>query len=122
MGIYCSAGRFHLLLSCEIAVKSFATPLRAAVARELVLTHGLTQEEAAEMLGVTQAAISQYVSKSRGRILGIELLQELDEIVKEFASALLQNHYVYLDFRAEYKISTSGCGRKARSAGSGNRR
>jgi len=111
-----------LLLSCETAVKSFATPLRAAVARELVLTHGLTQEEAAEMLGVTQAAISQYVSKSRGRISGIELLQELDEMVKEFASAFVQNHYVYIDFRAEYKISTSGLGRKAQFAGRSNRR
>ncbi len=110
-----------MLLSCEIAVKSFATPLRAAVARELVLAHGLTQEEAAEMLGVTQAAISQYVSKSRGRILGIDLAQELDEMVKGFASALLQNRYVYLDFRAEFEVS-SGFGRKMRSVKSGNRR
>lgn len=40
--------------------------IRAEVARELVLTHKLSQLEVSRMLGVSQPAVSQYVRQLRG--------------------------------------------------------
>jgi predicted transcriptional regulator len=43
--------------------------MRALLARELTDTCGLKQEEAAELLGITQTAVSKYVHKVRGSII-----------------------------------------------------
>ncbi|WP_277542713.1 thiamine-phosphate synthase family protein [Haloarcula laminariae] len=50
-----------LRLPSEIVVEDVLPTLRALLARELA-AHGLTQEEVAGHLGVTQAAVSTYVS------------------------------------------------------------
>jgi predicted transcriptional regulator len=47
-------------------VKQVLPVFRAMVAESLVERHGLTQTEAAERMGITQAAISQYVGEKRG--------------------------------------------------------
>jgi predicted transcriptional regulator len=47
-------------------VKQVLPVFRAMVAESLIGSHGLTQTEAAERLGITQAAISQYVAEKRG--------------------------------------------------------
>lgn len=52
---------------CEHAVPRFLPGLRAHVARSLSRQHGLTQEEIADHLGVTQAAVSHYLTRRRGR-------------------------------------------------------
>ncbi|NCN39236.1 MAG: transcriptional regulator, partial [Candidatus Aenigmarchaeota archaeon] len=36
------------------------------MARELLTTYKMTQQEAADILGITQAAVSQYSRQSRG--------------------------------------------------------
>ncbi len=46
-------------------IESTLQALRAVVARELVLGQGFTRTRAAEMLGVTSPAVSQYVSGKR---------------------------------------------------------
>ena len=51
---------------CETVSKSFLPTLRARVAKELISNYGFSQVKAAELLGTTQAAISQYMSKKRG--------------------------------------------------------
>ena len=50
---------------CETIGKYVLPVFRALVAKELVNTHHLTQVEAAQKLGTTQAAISQYVNSKR---------------------------------------------------------
>ena len=47
-------------------VKQVLPVFRAMVAEALLESHGLTQTEAAERMGITQAAISQYVGEKRG--------------------------------------------------------
>ena len=90
----------HMLLACDTAIRFLATPLKAAVARELIVRHGLTQDEVAEMLGVTQAAVSQYTSGVRGRTEG-RAVRQTRIVVREFASALVLNQLVSVEFRME---------------------
>ncbi|MCW3132915.1 MAG: helix-turn-helix domain-containing protein [Methanophagales archaeon] len=50
---------------CEVIVWDVLPGIRAALAEELV-KNGISQKEASKMLGITPAAVSQYVSKKRG--------------------------------------------------------
>ena len=50
----------------EVVVQDILPAVRALVAKELTGKHKLTQQKAAEKLGVTQAAVSQYSRELRG--------------------------------------------------------
>ena len=53
-------------IPCEVVVWQILPLVRRELARELVSTHGMSQAEVAKIFGVTDAAISQYLSKKRG--------------------------------------------------------
>lgn len=53
-------------IPCEVVVWQILPLVRRELARELVSAHGMTQAEVAKRFGVTDAAISQYLSKKRG--------------------------------------------------------
>jgi len=53
-------------LVCEILVDEVLPTLRALIGKRLVETYGLSQKNAAERLGLTQPAISQYKRELRG--------------------------------------------------------
>lgn len=42
--------------------------IRKEIAESMINDYGLSQKEAAEKLGITPAAVCQYVSRKRGRI------------------------------------------------------
>lgn len=52
---------------CEHAVPRFLPALRASIATALAQDHRLSQREIAERLGLTQAAVSHYLTLRRGR-------------------------------------------------------
>lgn len=52
---------------CEVMVRRVFPAVRALMARELMTRLGHTQEEAAQKMGVTQPAISQYRRELRGK-------------------------------------------------------
>jgi predicted transcriptional regulator len=54
-----------VIFPCERAVWYHLPQIRADLALELVKT-GMTQSQAAKKLGVTPAAVSQYIHKKRG--------------------------------------------------------
>lgn len=54
------------ILPEELAVKSALPALRASIAKKLIFEYGFTQIKAAELLGVTQTAISYYLGNKRG--------------------------------------------------------
>ena len=54
--------------TCEYMMWSGLPVIRKGIAESMINDFGLSQKEAAEKLGVTPAAICQYVSKKRGRI------------------------------------------------------
>lgn len=55
-----------MLLPAEIESKSLIPALRAILAKRLARTHHIREDEISKMLGVTQAAISNYIRGTRG--------------------------------------------------------
>jgi len=83
---------------CELMVKTIIPCIRAVVARELVLNYGMTQVKVAEILGVTQGAVSQYVRGYRGSSVDLEKVPEirklLDKLVDGLATGKLREEEV----------------------------
>jgi predicted transcriptional regulator len=71
-----------MLLPSEIESKSLIPAVRAILARELVKVRGLKEEEVARLLGITQAAVSNYIRGTRGDIELISKLSSLQEIMR----------------------------------------
>jgi predicted transcriptional regulator len=60
-----------MITPCEVAVKCALPSVRAMVASELMSKHSMSQGQAAELLGVSQPAISLYQKKLRGNSLDL---------------------------------------------------
>jgi predicted transcriptional regulator len=82
-----------LIVPCEIAVKSVIPAVRALMAKELVEKHGLKQEEAAEILGVSQSAVSKYTRKVRGYVIKVDDLEEIEPLIDEMIDLLVSGTY-----------------------------
>jgi predicted transcriptional regulator len=83
-----------MVARCETVGKYVLPVFRSLVAKELVTTYNLTQVEAAQKLGTTQAAISQYINSKRA-FKGTEkfgdILPQLQAMAKETARRLARN-------------------------------
>ena len=55
-----------MLLPAEIESKTLIPALRAIIAKTLAEKHEIREENISKMLGVTQAAISNYIRGTRG--------------------------------------------------------
>lgn len=70
-------------LPCEQLVEKLPV-IRLMITREMIETFNLNQEQAAEKLGITQSAVSHYLSGSRGTKKSDKKLQkEARKIAKE---------------------------------------
>ncbi|MEM3430429.1 MAG: helix-turn-helix domain-containing protein [Candidatus Bathyarchaeia archaeon] len=85
---------------CEIVVKHVLPMLRALIAKELSERYGLKQEESAKKLGITQSAVSYYLSGSRGAVnisdSGAAVLMENPRVksaVREIARAITEDRF-----------------------------
>lgn len=54
----------------------------------LVQREGLSQSDAAKRLGVTRAAVSQYLSRKRG-VSEVQISNELDSMIDRWALAVV---------------------------------
>ncbi len=54
--------------SCEQITWKLLPAIRKEIARTMITKFGLTQRDAAKKLGVTPAAICQYLSQKRGHV------------------------------------------------------
>jgi predicted transcriptional regulator len=77
-----------VVLPCEVAVKSVIPAIRSAIARELTHTHGLKQEDVAQLLGITQTAVSKYTRHCRGAIFEVTDVEGVQPILKETVFSL----------------------------------
>ncbi|MDP9488808.1 MAG: helix-turn-helix domain-containing protein [Thermoproteota archaeon] len=83
-----------MLLPSEIESKLLIPAIRAILSKELVIEKGLKEEEVARMLGITQAAVSNYLRGTRGDNELISRLMSLSEImsmIKEISNDLSTN-------------------------------
>ena len=71
----------NMKISCESAMWYILPAVRKEFAKSLIEDHGLTQRKAADVLGITEAAVSRYVSGKRGdlEIPDDKMLKEIKE-------------------------------------------
>jgi len=60
------------LTPCEIILWNRLPAIRRELAVALIKNHGLSQRDAANRLGVTPAAVCQYVSNKRGQAVAFD--------------------------------------------------
>ncbi|RLE53718.1 MAG: hypothetical protein DRJ33_00340 [Candidatus Methanomethylicota archaeon] len=83
---------------CEIVVKILLPAIRSLVARELAYSYGWTQTKIAKFLGVTQAAVSGYLSaKPEELIIPPFSLEELVPIAKSLAAEAVMRRVSTVD-------------------------
>jgi len=90
---------------CEVVGRYVLPIFRSLIARELIDKYDFTQIEAAEKLGTTQAAVSQYVHSKRG-YKGTAQFEEIlpmiqaaaNEIAKGIATGKMNPDEVMLNF------------------------
>jgi predicted transcriptional regulator len=78
-----------LLLPCEVGVQTVLPAIRALMARTIMEKHGMREKQVAEILGLSQSAISRYTTKDRGNILTIENVPEVQTLIDQMINLLL---------------------------------
>lgn len=68
----------------EIIAQDIIPAMRALIAKDLMEKHGLTQIDTANKMGVTQAAVSQYMRNIRG--YKIKILEKNEEIINQISN------------------------------------
>jgi hypothetical protein len=76
------------LMHCDTMVRNILPPVRAEMVSRLVLKQGMSQSDAAKHLGVTRAAVSQYMSRKRGAG-EVEISTELDLMIDRWVLAIV---------------------------------
>jgi uncharacterized protein len=79
-----------LILPCEVGVKTVLPAVKAIMARQIVEKHGLNEQQTAQLLGLSQSAVSRYVSKERGNLLAIEGSTEILALINQMVTSLIK--------------------------------
>ena len=90
---------------CETIGKYVLPVFRSLVAKELVNTYHLTQVEAAQKLGTTQAAISQYINSKRafkGTQKFGNILPRITEIANKTAKRLADKEITWGEVTVDF--------------------
>jgi uncharacterized protein len=80
-----------LLLPAEIESKTLIPALRAILAKKLAEGHKIREDEISKMLGVTQAAVSNYIRGTRGDpqlILKLLAEEQVSKMIDELSDSL----------------------------------
>jgi predicted transcriptional regulator len=68
------------------------------IAKELMTKHLMKQVKVAELLGVSQPAISLYTRKIRGRAMDLENEIEITKLIENLASSLAKEELSHKDY------------------------
>jgi uncharacterized protein len=88
----------QLILPCEVGVKTVLPAVKAIMARTIVEKHGLNEKQTADLLGLSQSAVSRYVGRERGNILNIEDTPEILALIDQMTTHIVK----YPDNKAEF--------------------
>jgi uncharacterized protein len=79
-------------------VKSVIPAIKALMAKELVEKHGMKQNEVAELLGISQSAVSKYTKKTRGYVIRIDHIEEIQVPINSMIALAVNGTYERTDF------------------------
>lgn len=85
-----------MLLPPEIESQWMIPAVRSIIAQQLIKRYGFSQTDAAKLLGVTQAAINNYMTGNRGKNHIIKKLKHNKQImvmINDIAKNLKDNHH-----------------------------
>ena len=71
-----------MLLPSEIESKSLIPAIRAILSKQLIQDYSLKEETVAKLLGITQAAVSNYIRGTRGDLSLVTKLENNFEVMK----------------------------------------
>lgn len=79
-------------IDCEKIVWYILPLIRKEFAKSLIKDHGFTQRKAAEKLGITEAAVSQYILKKRVdlKLTDAEIKREIKKSTKRIVDGDIQ--------------------------------
>jgi len=60
------------------------------MARSIVENHGLNEKQTADLLGLSQSAVSRYVGRERGNLLAIEKATEILSLIDQMVISLIR--------------------------------
>lgn len=77
---------------CESVTRYIIPAVRGLIAKSLVKEHGFSQSHAAKMLGITQAAVSYYISSKRGSKISKKLEENKNamDIIRAMAKRIAE--------------------------------
>lgn len=78
------------IMVCDTMARTLLPSMRAEMVYRLVRHQGISQSDIARRLGISRAAVSQYMSRKRGHA-ELELSTELDEIIDLWAEAVMSD-------------------------------
>ena len=81
-----------MLLPAEIETKTSVPALRALVAKRLIKEYNFSQKDTAKLIGVTQAAISNYLRGTRGNLTSLGDDERIQTIVAEITTMMIEKH------------------------------
>jgi len=82
----------NLILPCEVGVKTILPAVKAVMARTIVEKHGLNERQTADLLGLSQSAVSRYVGRERGgNLLAIESTAEVLALIDQMVISLIKD-------------------------------
>lgn len=79
-----------MILPCEVGVKTVLPAVKAIMARSIVEKHGLNEKQTADLLGMSQSAVSRYIGRERGNILSIEGAIEVVTLIDQMVTHLIK--------------------------------
>jgi predicted transcriptional regulator len=77
-----------LILPCEVAARSVVPAIKASIAVQLIESFSMKQKDVADLLGLSQSAVSKYSTGTRGYILKIGEVEEVKPIIAEMVAML----------------------------------
>lgn len=64
--------------------------VKAIMARSIIEKHKLNEKQTAVLLGLSQSAVSRYVTKDRGNLLDIENVEEIQVLIDQMVAFLIE--------------------------------
>lgn len=80
-----------MLLPAEVEARITLPILRAVVAKRLINEQRLNQQQVAKMLGLTQAAVSNYIRNVRGLAFGLENSEDIQTVTSWIVTRILKS-------------------------------
>jgi hypothetical protein len=85
----------------EVASRYVYPSLRRRLVEILYKEHKLSQVKVAELLHITQPAVSRYLKMDRGALVDVKKFKDIDEKLKELAKKVLEENLNEYEIHSE---------------------